>query len=191
MRKRIISIVTISFFLLSAVLVTVLYVRIKEKNQEKEYIAEVEEDVIEKLTLIRKAEVAYFSINNEYTDNWDSLKVFLKTANFYITNRTEQIITRPFGGDSVVVSYDTLRSVSVKDSLYAKEYPNFDIDNIEKLPHADTVFNIFAAKFDEEGAVIEVEDSKPVNPARQQGGLYKPLKFGSQSAPTTKGNWEK
>ncbi len=191
MRKRIISIVTISFFLLSAVLATVLYMRIKEKNEEKRYIAEVEEQVIEKLTLIRKAEIAYFSVNNEYTDNWDSLKVFLKTANFYITNRKEEIITRPYGGDSVIVSYDTLRSVPVKDSLYAKEYPKFDINNIDKLPHADTVFNIFAAKFDEEGAVIEVEDSKPVNPARQKDGLYKPLKFGSQSAPTTKGNWEK
>ena len=191
MRKRIISIVTVSFFLLSAVLATALYMRIKEKNEEKKYIAKVEGEVIEKLIQIRKAEVAYFSIKNEYTDNWDSLKVFLKAANFYITNRTEQIITRPYGGDSVIVSYDTLRSVPVKDSLYAKEYPDFDINTIEKLPHADTMFNIFAAKFDEEGAVIEVEDSKPVNPARQEGGLYKPLKFGSQSAPTTKGNWEK
>lgn len=191
MRNKIISILTISFFLLSAVIATVLFMRIKEKNKEKTHIAEVEAKVIDKLILIRKAETAYFSIKNEYTDNWDSLKVFLNTAHFYITNRTEKIITRPYGGDSVVVSYDTLRSIAVKDSLYKKEHPNFNINTIEKLPHAEATFNIFAAKFEEEGAVIEVEDSKPVNPARKKGGLYKPLKFGSQSAPTTKGNWEK
>lgn len=190
MRKRIISIATISFFLLSVLIAIVLYVRIKEKNDEKRYIAEVERQVIDKLTIIRRAEVAYFSINNTYTDNWDSLKVFLNEANFYITNRTEDIIARPYGGDSVVVSYDTLRVVSVKDSLFSKDYPNFDISTIGKLPHKDTLFNVYAAIF-EEGAVIEVEDSKPVNPMRQEGGIYKPLKFGSQSAPTTKGNWEK
>lgn len=190
MRKKVIIIVTSVFFVLSTALVTFLYQSIKKENDQKIYITQVEEQVISKLGQIRKAEVAYFSINNEYTDDWEELKKFLKDGKFYLTNRTEEIISRPYGGDSIIVSYDTLSAILVKDSLF-KDDISLDINTIDQLPHASgSSFGIFSAIYDE-GAVIEVVDSKPVNPDRQDGGILTPLKFGSQSSPTTKGSWEK
>lgn len=190
MRMNLKSIIAVFLLVISGVLATFLYTRIKEKNDDKVQIAQVEEQVINKLIAIRRAEVAYFSIYNQYTSNWDSLKTFVNTGKFYLTERKETIVQKPFGGDSVVVQIDTLGFKSVKDSLFQIDYPNLNIATLHMLPHADTTFNIYAAVF-EEGAVIEVEDSKPINPARQKGGQYKPLKFGSQNAPSTKGNWEK
>ena len=190
MKKNLKSIIAVVLLVISGVLAVFLYVRIKDKNDEKVQIAQVEDEVMNKLIAIRRAEVAYFSAYNQYTDNWDSLKTFINTGKFYLTERKETIVQKPSGGDSVVVQIDTLGFKSVKDSLFVKDYPNLNIATINKLPHADTSFNIYAAVFDE-GAVIEVEDSKPINPARQKGGQYKPLKFGSQNAPSTKGNWEK
>ena len=184
------TLVAIVLLTLSGVMATFLYVRIKDKNEEKLLIADVEAKVINKLIAIRRAENAYFSVKNEFTDNWDTLKLFVNEGKFFLTERKETIIQRPFGGDSIIVQLDTLAAVSVKDSIYKDEYANFDIANLEKLPHADTAFTIYASVFDE-GAIIEVKDSKPINPSRQEGGQLQPLKFGSETAPTTKGNWEK
>lgn len=184
------TLVAIVLLALSGVMVTFLYVRIKDKNDEKLLIADVEAKVINKLIAIRRAENAYFSVNSKFTDNWDTLKLFINEGQFFLTERKETIIQRQYGGDSIVVQLDTLASVNVKDSIYKEEYATLDVSRLEKLPHADTSFSIYASVFDE-GAIIEVKDSKPVNPSRQEDGQLQPLKFGSQTAPTTKGNWEK
>lgn len=190
MRMNIKTIVALVLLVLSGAMATFLYVRIKEKNDQKIMIVDNEAKVINKLMAIRRAENAYFSVNNKFTSNWDTLKLFINEGKFYLTERKESIIQREYGGDSIFVQIDTLASVGVKDSIFSKDYADFDISSMDKLPHSDTTFSIYTSMF-EEGAVIEVKDSDPVNPERQKDGRLQPLKFGSQNAPTTKGNWEK
>lgn len=192
------KILSIVFLLVAIALGGYLYTRIDSKVQEERNITRIEAQVIQKLKMIRDAEVAYQAIHGRYTSDWDKLINFIDTGRIYIIQRKEIVIPGPYQRDSIVRQVDTLGTVSVKDSLFSdQKYPNFNPERLPYIPGAkDKKFEIFADEIVKGGVevdVIEVRDVDPVNPARSEENEAfnrKPLRFGSRTEVTTSGNWE-
>jgi|SRR5690606_25208000 hypothetical protein len=189
------KILTIVFVVISIGLAYFLVDSIRTDINEERRIATIEANIIEKLKMIRDAQVAYQAVNGNYTSDWDKLINFVDTGKIYITQRREHIITLDYGADSVVVSIDTLGSVNVIDSLFSSEkYPNFQLERLPYIPGNETKkFDIFADEINKGGVnvdVFEVKDPEPVNPARLKKNSRGPLRVGSRTEVTTAGNWE-
>lgn len=172
---------------------------IKSSIDENERIVQAEERIIEQLMMIRDAETAYMQVNGQYTSDWDKLISFIDSGDFYLVEKSETIITLPYGKDSIVVNYDTLGTRPVMDSLFsADKWPNFDLATLSYVPGVTplTQFDIWADKIVKAGLLvnaIEVKNPKPVDPSRDEESEYntrKPLRFGSRTSVTTAGNWE-
>lgn len=189
-KTRILSIV---FFVIALGMAYFLIDRIKFKIDEEDRIARIERNVIERLKMIRDAQVAYQAVNRKYTSNWDDLIRFIEEGKIYITQKKERIIQLEYGADSVVVTIDTLGSVGVKDSLFnERRYPNFRLERLPFIPGSDNKkFELYADKIDRGGVkvdVFEAKDVAPVNPKRRQRDNA--LRVGSRTEVTTAGNWE-
>ena len=176
-----------------------LYNSIDSSIQESERIVKMEARIIEQLKMIREAEIAYLSVNGQYTSDWDKLIAFVDTGEFYITERKEFIKTLAYGADSSWVEIDTLGTVPVMDSLFTKDkWPRFNLSTLVYVPGVEppTKFSVWADKIDKSGVkvnAIEVFNPSPINPARDEESEYqtrKPLRFGSRTSVTTSGNWE-
>ena len=189
---------TIALFVISIGLSYFLYSRIKFAIDEEKRIVAHEQIVINKLSMIRDAELAYLAVNGEYTSNWDSLANFMQNGDFYIVQRTEEIITLSYGADSSVMHVDTLGIVKVFDSLFnERKYPGLNFSQIKFVPEMqNAAFDIFSDEILKGGVsvnVIEVRDTAPVNPNRKEDNEARnkqPLRFGSRTDVTTAGNWE-
>jgi hypothetical protein len=116
-------ILSIFFFLVAIALTVFLAYRIKFKIDEDRRIERNEEMVINKLKMIRDAEVAFQAVNGRYTGSWDTLISFIDTGHMYITERSEEIILKEYGTEDVIVTTDTIGKVSVKDSLFVNREP--------------------------------------------------------------------
>jgi hypothetical protein len=76
--------------------------------------------------------------------------------------------------------------------------PNINIDQLAIIPLTNpaTKFDLFADRIEKNRLmvnVVEVRDSKPVDPKRKEdneANNRKPLRFGSRTEVTTAGNWE-
>ena len=102
---------------------------IKGTIDERNMIGQQEADIIEQLSLIREAELVYQEIHGHYTDNWDSLINFIKTGQYPILQRTEEIITLSYGADSIVLHIDTLGFVSARERIFKANYSENSIDS--------------------------------------------------------------
>lgn len=191
------KIFTIVFAITSIGLAWFLFNSINSSIQEANRIERMENAIIDKLMMIREAEIAYKAVNGSYMQDWDSLISFVDTGSFYIVERTETIITLPYGADSTVVTLDTLGTVLVKDSVFSK-YSGFVATNLPYVPGIEPTvkFNIWADKIPKAGLMvdaIEVWNPSPVSPKRDEESEFntrKPLRFGSRTTITTGGNWE-
>lgn len=126
MKTRVLSII----FLLIAIGLAYFFVsRIKFAIDEEKRIEVSEAAVIEKLKLIRDVEIAYQEIHSRYTDNWDTLIHFAKYGNYPITKRSETIIEKPYGGDSIIVDIDTLEIISVKQYIFFEDHNVYAADD--------------------------------------------------------------
>lgn len=165
---------------------------IADDIQREKKITREENRVIEKLKLIRSGMIAYQRANGQYTSDWEKLISFVDSGSFYLTERSETIIPRDYGGDSVIINIDTLGTIPVYDSLYA-DIPNFNLQNLPYKPGTKTKFNIFADKVIKGSVkvdVFEVSDPDPINPKRRKDNNEKALRVGSKTEVTTAGNWE-
>ena len=194
------KILTFVFTVASLILAYSLYSSIKTSIDETNKVERMEQDIIERLKLIRDTQLAYKAVNGQYTGGWDSLTMFVDTGRFYILQRTEKIITLAYGADSTSVTIDTLGTRMVRDSLFSVNsgYAGFDVSQLPYVPGIEppVKFNLWASKIQKAGLmldVIEVYNPKPVNPRRNEDSDYnirKPLRFGSRSSVTVAGNWE-
>ena len=192
------KILSFVFLLVAIGLGAFLFIRVKSKIDEESRIKRVENQIINKLQMIREAEIAYQAIHGQYTSDWDKLINFIDTGKIYIIERTEHVRTLAYGADTVWTEVDTLGSVPVRDSLFSEEkYPNFNPETLPYIPGKEGVkFEIFADKITRSNIqvdVIEVRDVDPINPARSEDNkafIRKPLRFGSRTDVTTTGNWE-
>ncbi|MCP4458209.1 MAG: hypothetical protein GY816_09340 [Cytophagales bacterium] len=170
---------------------------INSSIQQTAQIEKSEGLIIEKLKLIRDAELAYLSVNRQYTSDWDKLIKFVNEGEFFLTEKKETIFELSYGVDSIVVQIDTLGTVSVLDSLFTNRFSDFDASDLPFVPGYEGVkFRVWADKISKSGLLvdaIEVVNPRPVNPERDEDSEYttkKPLRFGSKYSITTTGNWE-
>jgi hypothetical protein len=84
-------IVSIAAFIVSIILAVFLYNSIFDSINEAERIEKMENKVKNKLKMIREAQIAYQSVNGQYTSDWPKLLSFIDSGNFYIVSRIENI----------------------------------------------------------------------------------------------------
>ena len=187
---------TYGTLLLAAGLAFFLVSRIKYSIDEEARINAAEDKVIEKLKLIRDAQIAFQSVNGKYANEWDSLLNFVENGNIFLIQRREETVLLDYGAEETTLYLDTLGSVTVIDSLFSS-IPNFKASNLIFVPGYENVkFEIWASKIEKGGVevdVVEVRNPKPFDPNRKEANeanINKPLRFGSRTSITTAGNWE-
>lgn len=191
------KILTIVLFFVAIGLGYYLVDSIKFKIDEEERIAKMEARVINKLMMIRDAQLAFQGSNGSYTGSWDTLLAFIDTGQIYITQRREETVLLDYGAEETTIYIDTLGSIAVTDTIFTKaKYPNFNLATLAIIPGTDKRFEMFADKIMKGGVevdVIEVRNIVPVDPRRSEdndANIKKPLRFGSRTSITTAGNWE-
>tara|TARA_B100001248_G_scaffold256087_1_gene236651 strand:- start:156 stop:740 length:585 start_codon:yes stop_codon:yes gene_type:complete len=187
---------TYGTLLLAAGLAFFLISRIKYSIDEEARINAAEDKVIEKLKMIRDAQIAFQSVNGKYANEWDSLLNFVENGNIFLVQRREETLLLDYGAEETTLYLDTLGSVTVIDSLFSY-IPNFIASNLILVPGYENVkFEIWASKIEKGGVevdVVEVRNPKPFDPNRKESNeanINKPLRFGSRTSITTAGNWE-
>ena len=181
---------------------------IKFNNEQKAR----ETQVVERLIDIRNAEVLYKNANSKYTNNFDSLIQFCKTAEIPIVN----IIPDPTDTTFTRTINDTIGFVKVVDSI-RNGRDNFNINDIKWVPFSQPQksFELEASTIKRNGIDIPVFEArtpyevylgipgaafneKEWNQRRDNAkaekesiNRYAGLKVGSMDEATTDGNWEK
>ncbi|MEQ9298128.1 MAG: hypothetical protein RIF33_06185 [Cyclobacteriaceae bacterium] len=191
------KILTIVLFIVAIGLGYYLVDTIKFKIDEEERITRMEARVINKLMMIRDAQLAYQGANGSYTASWDTLLAFIDTGRIYITQRREETVLLDYGAEETTIFIDTLGSIAVTDTIFSRnKYPNFNLSTLATIPGSNMRFEMFADKILKGGVevdVIEVRNVIPVDPRRSEdneANIKKPLRFGSRTNITTAGNWE-
>lgn len=164
---------------------------------------------IAKLIKIRDAEMAYKTVNNEYTGDFAKLFEFLDTGRFVLTSRRDtvfKVYDKVYRIDKEVdsVIVDTLGFRSVKDSLFK----NYDYHKLENVPFtegkkfqlkADTLEKnamlnpVFYARVSKEvllnGMNRQLVKEETINRTAEVQGKY--VQVGDLKKITTNGNWPK
>ena len=187
---------TYATLLLAAGLAFYLINSIKYSIDEEARINAAEDKVIEKLKMIRDAQIAFQSVNGKFANEWDSLLNFVENGNIFLIQRREETVLLDYGAEETTLYLDTLGSITVIDSLFSS-IPNFKASNLIFVPGYENVkFEIWASKIEKGGVevdVVEVRNPKPFDPNRKEANeanINKPLRFGSRTSITTAGNWE-
>ncbi|MEX2511770.1 MAG: hypothetical protein WD398_02595 [Cyclobacteriaceae bacterium] len=189
------KILSIVFLLAALGLGYRLYMGVDEVVEEEKRLERTEVRIIEKLEMLRDAQVAYQATHGEYADNWNELKEFIQEGNIYIVQRTETTELLEYGEEVTTVEIDTLGAVNVQDSLFnERKYPDFNLDVLNVVPGSGgKQFEFFADKIERSGreiAVFEIRDPAPINPVRRRNNNEKALRVGSRTDTSTSGNWE-
>lgn len=189
------KVLSIVFFLVAIGLGYFLWKGVDDVVEKEKRIALIESAIIEKLQMLRDAQLAYEASNGKYADNWDSLKNFIQNGKIWLVERLETTELLDYGKEETTVSYDTLGSVSVIDSLFnERKYPDFDLDRLAVVPGSGgKMFEFFADRIERnnyEVNVFEIRDPSPINPDRRLNNNEKALKVGSRTDASTEGNWK-
>lgn len=189
------KILSLVFLVAALVLGYFLYKTVDDDVKAKERVALIEAAVIEKLQMLRDAELAYQASNGEYANNWNDLKNFIQNGQIWLIQKTETTKLLEYGKEEITLTYDTLGSVPVIDSLFNdRKYPDFNLETLAVVPGSGgKQFEFFADKVernDYEIAVFEVRDPAPINPARRLNNNENALKVGSRTDASTEGNWK-
>ena len=167
--------------------------------------------VINKLKLIRKAQIAHKDVKGVFSDNFDSLIKFIDTGIFTLIEKRDSSYLeydRVYRIDMLreVIVIDTLGTVSVKDSLFKgnEEYKRMAFLPVKGVE--DSVFKIKSMIIDKNGykvPVFEVKVSKKIVLYDQNKDLLSQEKetmsvdgvngpdlvLGSLTDVSTSGNW--
>lgn len=190
------KVLSVVFFAIAAFLGYLLWKGVNDVVEEEKRIALLEAATIEKLEMLRDAQLAYQASNGKYASSWDSLKMFIEDGTIWMVQRTETTKLLDYGAEEISVKFDTLGSVGVMDSLFnERKYPDFNIDLLPVVPGSGgKQFEFFADKVEKTGGylvnVFEIRDPSPINPKRRANNNEKALKVGSRTDASTEGNWK-
>lgn len=116
-------------FAVSLALAYYLYNSINSTIEFREKIVSTERQITDKLAVIREAQKVYLEQHGKYTSSWDTLINFIETGSVPIIVKTETIIPKSYGVDSVLVKIDTIGQVSAKEKIFRKTYAVNAADN--------------------------------------------------------------
>lgn len=190
------KVLSVVFFAAAMVLGYLLWKGVNDVVEEEKRIALLEAATIEKLEMLREAQLAYQASNGKYASTWDSLKMFIEGGTIWMVQRTETTKLLDYGAEEIKVTFDTLGSVGVMDSLFnERKYPDFNIDLLPVVPGSGgKQFEFFADKIEKTGGylvnVFEIRDPSPINPERRANNKEKALRVGSRTDASTEGNWK-
>ncbi|MEB2779897.1 hypothetical protein U3A58_05775 [Algoriphagus sp. C2-6-M1] len=189
------KVLSLVFFAVAIVLGYFLWKGVEDDVKSKERVALVEAAIIEKLQMLRDAELAFQASNGRYAENWNELKTFIESGKIWLIQRTETTTLLDYGKEETTVKFDTLGSVPVIDSLFnERKYPDFRLDALAVVPGSGgKQFEFFADKVERnsyEISVFEIRDPAPLNPQRRLNNNEKALKVGSRTDASTEGNWK-
>lgn len=164
-------IVVMAYFLIETIAEPIRF----EQEKSRRY-----EQVIERLKMIRTAQIAYRDATGDFADDWDALVAVTKNGKLKMV----KVIGNPDDSTDILagIRYDTIL-VSIADSFF----PNYPIDSLPFIPFTDgKKFKLQAGKITKGNitlSVFEVEDSAPFDPR-------KVLRVGSMVDANVSGNWE-
>ena len=190
------KVLSLVFFFVAAYLCYLLWKGVDDVVEAEKRVALLEAATIEKLEMLRDAQLAYQASNGKYASTWDSLKTFIETGTIWIVQRTETTKLLDYGAEEIKVSFDTLGSIPVMDSLFnVKKFPDFKLDLLPVVPGSGgKQFEFFADKIEKTGGymvnVFEIRDPSPINPKRRANNNEKALRVGSRTDASTEGNWK-
>src|SRR5690606_11164254 len=142
------KILSVVFLVISLFLGYLLYDSVDSVVEEEKRIARIEARVVEKLQMLREAQIAYQGTNGEYAGSWNDLKDFIEDGRIFIVQRTETTKLGDYGSEEVTVTLDTLGSVNVMDSLFnERKYPDFNLETLAIVPGSEgQQFEFFSDK---------------------------------------------
>ncbi|MFT4855281.1 MAG: hypothetical protein ACI8YP_001849 [Algoriphagus sp.] len=189
------KVLSLVFFVVAIGLGYLLWKGVDNVVEDEKKIALIEAAIIEKLQMLRDAELAYQASNGEYAGNWNDLKKFITEGKIWLVQRTETTKLLEYGKEEITVEFDTLGSVNVVDSLFnERKYPDFNLEALAVVPGSGgKMFEFFADKVERnqyDVSVFEIRDPAPINPTRKLNNNEKALKVGSRTDASTEGNWK-
>ena len=190
------KVLSLVFFVAALGLGYFLWKGVDDVVEQEKRVALLEAATIEKLELLRDAQLAYQASNGKYASTWDSLKTFIETGTIWIVQRTETTKLLDYGAEEIKVSFDTIGSISVIDSLFSpKKFPDLKMELLPVVPGSGgKQFEFFADKIEKTGgykvSVFEIRDPSPINPIRRANNNEKALRVGSRTDASTEGNWK-
>lgn len=116
------KILTYVLFGISIFLGYYLYSGVQNTIRDRELIDVKEAAVIEKLKLIREAEILYQEVNGKYTASWDTLINFIQNGQVAIVERREEIKQKEYGGEEVTVHIDTLGFTPARERIFKENF---------------------------------------------------------------------
>jgi hypothetical protein len=172
-----------------------LYMSVDDVMEEEKRIALTEARIIEKLQMLRDAQIAYQATHGEYAGNWNDLYNFINEGEIWLVERKETTKLLEYGKEETEVTIDTLGSVGVMDSLFnERKYPDFNLEALAVVPGSNgKQFEFFSDKIERSQrqiSVFEIRDPDPINPKRRLNNKEKALRVGSRTDTSTSGNWE-
>jgi hypothetical protein len=190
------KVLSIVFFAIASVLGYLLWKGVDDVVEQEKRVTLLEAATIEKLEMLRDAQLSYQASNGKYAGTWDSLRAFIETGTIWIVQRTETTKLLDYGAEEINVSYDTIGSIAVMDSLFSPaKYPDLKMDLLPVVPGSGgKQFEFFADKIEKTGgykvSVFEIRDPSPINPDRRANNNEKALRVGSRTDASTEGNWK-
>ncbi|MDA0314823.1 MAG: hypothetical protein O2829_05015 [Bacteroidetes bacterium] len=184
------------FLAVAAFLGFLLWKGVDDVVEQEKKVALLEAATIQKLEMLRDAQLAYQASNGKYASTWDSLRTFIETGTIWIVQRTETTRLLDYGAEETNVSYDTIGSIAVIDSLFSPaKFPDLKIDLLPVVPGSGgKQFEFFADKIEKLGgykvSIFEIRDPAPINLARRENNNEKALRVGSRTDASTEGNWK-
>ncbi len=189
------KVLSLVFFVVAIGLGYLLWKGVDNVVEDEKKIALVEAAIIEKLQMLRDAQLAFQASNGKYAGNWTELKKFITDGKIWLVQRTETTTLLEYGKEEITVEFDTLGSVAVVDSLFnERKYPDFNLEALAVVPGSGgKMFEFFADKVERnqyDVSVFEIRDPAPINPNRRLNNNEKALKVGSRTDASTEGNWK-
>ncbi len=116
------KILTYVLFGISIFLGYYLYSGVQKTVNDRKLVESKENAVIEKLKMIREAEIVFQEVNGRYTSDWDSLLNFIKNGQVAIIERREELIQKEYGGEEVIVHIDTLGFTPARERIFKETF---------------------------------------------------------------------
>ncbi|MEQ8363620.1 MAG: hypothetical protein RIF39_18425 [Cyclobacteriaceae bacterium] len=116
------KILTYVLFGISIFLGYYLYSGVQKTVNDRKMVETKENAVIEKLKLIREAEIVFQEVNGRYTSDWDSLLNFIKNGQVAIIERREELIQKEYGGEDVIIHIDTLGFTPARERIFKETF---------------------------------------------------------------------
>ena len=191
---------TIVALLLAYYLGTCIY-----QEQQKFYLIKISETKIkDNLKGLREAQIIHKKTNGFYATNWVTLSSFINSDTLYLTDQSETVIPRQYQEDSIVITIDTIGSISVSDSLFGNNKFNSILrEDIGKVPlqehnfvmevHNDTVSMAFSIYIGDENPLDNMR-RKPIirnGKVKRIKGTKPLLTIGSRDDESLKASWTK